>query len=51
MTRSEIFAHNWESRITIPHPPTIKPTNKLSLRTDPCSRSSRLDSRGQRIYS
>ena len=31
-------------------PPTHKPTGKSRLRTDPCSRSSRLGSRGQRAY-
>ena len=49
-TRSEIFAYNWESRITTPHPPTLRPTDRLRLRTDLCLRSSRFSSRGQRVY-
>ena len=31
ISRSRIFAHNWGSRITTPHLPTLRPTEKLRL--------------------
>ena len=31
ISRSRIFAHNWRSRITTPHLPTLRPTEKLRL--------------------
>ena len=49
-THSGIFAHSWESRIITPPPPTLKPMGRLRSRTNPCSKSSRLGSRGQRAY-
>ena len=33
-----------------PYSPTLRPTDKLRSRTDPCSRSSRLGSREQKVY-
>ena len=46
----KIFSHNWESRTTTPLSPTHKPKGKSKSRTDPCLKSSRLSSRGQRVY-
>ena len=31
-------------------PPTFKPTDKLRSQTDPCLKSSRLGSKGQKVY-
>ena len=50
MSHSRIFSHNWGSRIMTPHPPTLRPTNKLRSRTDPCLKLSRLDSRREMVY-
>ena len=50
ISHSGIFAHNWELGITTPRSPTLWPTSKLRSRTDLCSKSSRLGSKGQRIY-
>ena len=49
-THSETSIWNQESRTTTCHMPTHKPMDNSKLRTDPCSKSSRLGSRGQRAY-
>ena len=49
-SHSRLFSHNWGSRIITPHPPTLRPTDKLRSRTNSCLRLSRLDSKGQTAY-
>ena len=50
IAHSETSVQNQESRTTTRYPPTHKPMDRLKLRTNPCSRSSRLGSRGQKAY-
>ena len=50
MTLSGTFAHNQGSRTITPPPPTLRPTNKLRSRTDPCLKPSTFGSKGQGVY-
>ena len=49
-THSGTSVQNSESRTITRLLPTLKPTDRQRLRTDPCSRSSRLGLRGQRAF-